>query len=248
MRTKTDSPLLIDRRGLLTALGAFGGALLVGCKTDAGSTVDASSGSDSTTAGACAETPEETAGPYPDIDGMISDPAFYRSDVREDRTGLTLALKLKIVDAANACAAISGANVEIWHCDAGGVYSEYANSMNPGSTTTTFLRGVQTTDADGYVTFTTIYPGWYQGRATHIHIQVYNGTTVVKTTQLAFPDATNTEVYGGGSSYYTSGENPTTNAQDMVFSDGDEYELATVDGSIADGYTASLQVGVTGYA
>ncbi len=106
-----------------------------------------------------------------------------------------LTLTLTIVDAANACAPIAGAHVEIWCCDAGGVYSEYANSTNEGSTSTTYLRGVQTTDSAGQVTFKCIYPGWYSPRATHIHIQVYNGTTLKKTTQIGFPDATNVTVY-----------------------------------------------------
>jgi protocatechuate 3,4-dioxygenase beta subunit len=172
---------------------------------------------------------------------MVGTPGTYRSDVREDRQGVPLTLTLTVVDAASGCAPVSGANVEIWHCDADGTYSEYGAGVGA-----TFLRGVQTTDASGKVTFTTIYPGWYQGRATHIHIEVYRGTTLVKTTQLAFPEATNQVVYGGGSPYYTKGQNPTTNETDMVFSDGVTFELAQVAGTIAGGYAAVLQVGVTG--
>ena len=240
---------LMDRRRALAALGWLGGsAWLLDCTSSShdAAAPDAAA-SDAATSGACAEIPDETAGPYPDTMDMVANPAFYRSDVREDRTGVTLALVLVVVDSADGCTPIAGANVEIWHCDADGVYSEYANSMNAGSTTSTFLRGVQTTDANGRVAFTTIYPGWYQGRATHIHIQVYNGTTVKKTTQLAFPETVNDAVYGGGSAYYTKGVNPTTNAQDMVFGDGDALELATLSGSVTAGYTATLQIGVATY-
>jgi len=168
---------------------------------------------------------------------MVGTPSTYRSDIRDDRQGVPLVLTLTVVDAG--CAPAVGVHVEIWHCDADGVYSEYGTGVGA-----TFLRGVQTTDAAGKVTFTTIYPGWYQGRATHIHIQVYTGTTVTRTTQLAFPEAVNQVVYGGGSPYYTKGQNPTTNATDMVFSDGVSLELAQVAGTIAAGYTATLLVGV----
>ncbi len=133
--------------------------------------------------------------PFPDTKGMIGDPAFHRSDIRENRAGVLLTVTLTIVDVGNGCAPIAGAQVQIWHCDAGGVYSEYANAMNAGSTTTTYLRGVQVTDAAGRVTFTTIYPGWYTPRATHVHVQIYNGTVLKKTTQLGFPDAVNATVY-----------------------------------------------------
>ena len=245
--------LLMTRRSALLALGsAIGGAFVVACAAPASSGPDAATpGTDGPTGdgtpGACATTADETAGPYPDTKNMVGTPGTYRSDVREDRTGVPLTVTLKIVDAANGCAAIAGAHVEIWHCDASGVYSEYANAMNAGSTAATYLRGVQTTDAAGNVTFTTIYPGWYQGRATHIHIQVYNGTAARKTTQLAFPEATNQAVYGGAAPDYKKGQNSTTNASDMVFGDGDATELATVTGSVAAGYAAALQIGVTGY-
>jgi len=233
----------MDRRRALAALGWLGGsAWLLDCKS---SSQEASPDTPEGSA-ACAETPEETAGPYPDTMDMVANQAFYRSDVREDRNGITLTLVFTVV-AADACTPISGANVEIWHCDADGVYSEYANTMNAGSTTSTFLRGVQTTDVNGQVTFTTIYPGWYQGRATHVHVQVYNGTVVKKTTQLAFPADVNELVYGGVSPYYTKGQNPTTNEADMVFGDGDTLELGTVTGSVDAGYAATLQVAVASY-
>ena len=99
-------------------------------------------------------------------------------------------------------------------------------------------------DANGQVTFTTIYPGWYQGRATHIHVDVYRSGTIVKTTQIAFPEDVTRGVYARGV-YAPKGQNQTTNAGDMVFSDGTTGEMATLSGSVSSGYTATLQVGIS---
>src|SRR5207249_6614662 len=104
---------------------------------------------------ACAVTPEETAGPYPDHTGMLTNPAFYRQDITEGRSGLPLTLILTIVNVNNSCATVTNASVEIWQCDAAGTYSEYGTASAQ-----TFLRGLQTTDNNGVVTFRTIYPGW----------------------------------------------------------------------------------------
>jgi protocatechuate 3,4-dioxygenase beta subunit len=112
-------------------------------------------------------TPEETAGPYPDRTRMISNPTFYRRDGAEGKAGVPLTLALTIVNVKNSCAPIANATVEIWHCDTSGIYSEYGTGTGQ-----TFLRRLQTTDSSGAVTFTTIYPGWYAGRATHIHVEV----------------------------------------------------------------------------
>jgi protocatechuate 3,4-dioxygenase beta subunit len=252
----TSKKLVMDRRTALAAFGALGGgAFRFACTGSTEATVDAltpdvgaaaDAGVDGAAA-ACAAIPDETAGPYPDTMNMVGNAATYRSNIIEDRVGIPLTVTITVVDSANGCAPIAGANVEVWHCDAGGIYSEYANSMNAGSTTTTFLRGVHTTDASGVVTFETIYPGWYQGRATHIHIEVFDGTTSKKTTQLGFPETVSSTIYGGGSSLYTKGLNPTTNAADMVFGDGDSLEIAQTAGTIAAGYTAALQVGIASF-
>jgi protocatechuate 3,4-dioxygenase beta subunit len=98
-------------------------------------------------------------------------------------------------------------NVEIWHCDAQGNYSEYSQPGFDGRART-FLRGLQVTNADGKVTFTTIYPGWYAGRATHIHIDVDFNSNPTKTTQMAFPEEVNSAVYATGI-YAARGQNPT---------------------------------------
>ena len=133
--------------------------------------------------------------------------------------------------------------VDVWQTDAAGHYSQYAQGGFDGRGDT-FLRGLQTTDASGRVTFTTIYPGWYAGRATHIHVEVTVNGRSVKVTQIAFPESVNAEVYGSGV-YASRGRNPTSNASDMVFADSLASELATITGSPASGYTAAFTVGVT---
>jgi protocatechuate 3,4-dioxygenase beta subunit len=94
------------------------------------------------------------------------------------------------------------------------------------------------------VTFTTIYPGWYQGRATHIHVvDVYRSGTIIKTTQIAFHESISAAVYASGV-YASKGQSPTRNASDNVFSDGVINELATVTGNTTSGYTATLNIGI----
>ena len=236
----------LNRREVLAALGAGLGAALAACGSSATSpsattsTTSASSGG--TASAACAVTASETEGPYPDILGMINNPAFFRRDITEGKSGLPLTLVLTLVKVNSSCAAVANANVEIWHCDAAGDYSEYSQPGYNG-TGQTFLRGVQTTDANGQVTFSTIYPGWYSGRATHIHVDIYQGTTLVKTTQIAFPESVTSAVYATGV-YAAKGRNPTSNSGDNVFSDGTTTEMATLSGSATSGYAATLTIGV----
>ena len=134
---------------------------------------------------------------------------------------------------------VAGATVDIWQCDAAGSYSEYGTERAE-----TYLRGRQTTNASGEVTFTTIYPGWYQGRATHIHVEVSINGRSVKVTQIAFPEDVTAQVYRTGA-YASGGQNPTTNARDMVFADGVADELITLtSGDATSGFTGTFQVGV----
>lgn len=107
----------------------------------------------------------------------------------------------------------------------------------------TFLRGLQTTDASGKVTFQTVYPGWYAGRTTHIHVEVFVNGASVKTTQVAFPEDITAQVYASGV-YAAKGQNPTRNTSDNVFSDGTSTEMATLSGSVASGYSATLTIGI----
>jgi protocatechuate 3,4-dioxygenase beta subunit len=262
----------VNRRRALELLGVLG-AVAAGCGGSqdtgtggaagsgtttgpSGSTSSTSTSSTTSASGSCDEIPDETSGPYPDTKDMIDSATYDRSDITEDRTGTPLTLTLTVEDASNSCAPIAGAKVMIWHCDKDGIYSEYSNSTNAGSTSTTYLRGWQVTDANGTVTFKTIYPGWYTPRATHIHIEIYSGSTVKKVTQIGFPDDVNQTVYAQ-TSLYTKGQNSTTDDSDQVYGNGTqngtdggghEFQIATVTGDTTSGYTASIPVAIKGYS
>jgi len=233
----------VTRRAILGALTAVGGAAIAGAcgsasasptnPTESTSTGSSSGGSSN---GACAVIPSETEGPYPDRTGMINNAEFYRQDITEGKPGTRLTLALTVVSVANACAPVANATVEVWHCDHQGGYSEYTTSG-------TAMRGLQKTDTNGKAAFTTVYPGWYQGRATHIHLEVFVNGSSVKTTQMAFPEDVTAAVYTQGV-YASRGQNPTTNARDGIFADGYTSELATMSGSVGSGLTASLQIGI----
>ena len=233
----------VSRRDALGLLGLGTAALSLGCGSDSSASPTATPGNTTTgganAGGACAVSPTETIGPYPSITN------FVRSDIREGKSGLPLALTITVVNASNACSPVANAAVDIWQCDAEGRYSEYAQPGYNG-TGQTFLRGIQTTDASGRVTFTTVFPGWYQGRATHIHVEVKIGGAVVKVTQIAFEESVIAAVYATGV-YAAKGRNPTSNAGDMVFADSLASELATITGGdTTSGYTATFTVGISG--
>ena len=224
----------IGRREAIGAISAAGAALAFGCGGDSATPTSPSS-TPTTTGGsgaACAVTPTETVGPYPSLTDL------FRSDIRDGKTGTLLTLTLKVVNTGSGCAPVENANVEIWHVDAAGNYSQYGTQ-----TTQTYLRGIQTTNANGEVTFTTIYPGWYQGRATHIHIEAARNGQSIKVTQIAFPEPINNEVHRSGV-YSARGTNPMSNASDGIFADSLSQELVTPSGSPSNGYTASYQLGV----
>ena len=200
------------------------------------------------TAGSCTLTATETDGPYP-LYAILTNSILARQDITEGKTGVALTLTITLNDLGNGCTPISGAGVYIWHCDKDGIYSGYATSTNAGSTSTTFLRGVQVTDSDGQVTFTTIFPGWYAGRITHIHAQVYLNDelqqgSAVATTQFAFPVDITAAVYG--TSLYTKGQNTsvTSFSADNVFSDGTSTEMLALSGNTTDGYAATITVSI----
>jgi len=226
----------LSRREALTVIGAAGAAISLGCGGDtptSPSAVTTPTTTGGTTAAACAVTPSETIGPYPSLVDL------FRSDIREGKAGIQLALTIRVVNAANACAAVPNANVEIWHVDAAGDYSQYGTQR-----TQTFLRGIQTTNGSGEVTFTTIYPGWYQGRATHIHVEVTIGGRSVKVTQIAFPESVNNSVHTNGA-YASRGTNPMSNLADGIFSDSLSSEIVTPTGSVSGGYSATFQIALS---
>ena len=233
--------VLVSRRRALSLLGAAGAALSGACGGDTPTSPTATSSTASTTTttattsatGTCAVSPTETVGPYPSLS------QFVRSDIREDRPGLPLNLTITVVNANSACAPVAGASVEIWQCDVAGEYSQYGHSRQQ-----TFLRGIQTTNANGQVTFLTVYPGWYQGRATHIHVEVTANGRSAKVTQIAFPEDVNAEVYRSGA-YASRGLNPTSNSRDGIFADSLSQEMATISGNTTSGYNATFQVGIS---
>jgi protocatechuate 3,4-dioxygenase beta subunit len=227
----------IGRRELLGAVGAAASAAVaIGCGSSPTAPTDTTSSTSTPPTGtnsACAVTPTETVGPYPSLTDL------FRSDIREGKSGTLLTLTVKVVNVNSGCSGVTGANVEIWHVDAAGNYSQYGTQ-----TAQTYLRGIQTTDANGEVRFTTIYPGWYQGRATHIHLEVTVGGRSIKVTQIAFPEAVNNTVHASGA-YATRGSNPMSNAADGIFADSLSSELITPTGDVANGYAATFQVGVS---
>lgn len=159
---------LFSRREAVAILGASGLYLLSGCSSDGTTNGN----------GICVVRPALTEGPY------FVDELLNRSDIRSDpsnasvKPGTQLALTVNVSSlAGGACSPLGGAQVDVWHCDAVGVYSDVSD---PGFNTVgqKFLRGYQVTNADGRVDFVTIYPGWYAGRATHIHFKVRSPTGV----------------------------------------------------------------------
>lgn len=255
--------MAISRKNFLKNL-AIGTAsipfILSSCSSDDDETVDNSGsgsgttdddGSGTTGNDTCALAPTETEGPFP-----THNPSSYvRTDIRDDREGVEMSVSIQINDQSNDCSPMgAGIIVDIWHCDADGNYSEYGGipMQTTNYTDVHFLRGRQTTDSDGKVSFTTIFPGWYQSRATHIHVHIYdaNGNSL-KITQISFPEGDGSAVElvnsSAGESYgYTNGMSGYTyNAGDNVFSDDDDnVEMATVSGSLTDGFELSHNINI----
>lgn len=252
------NPKQFTRRQAIEAsiLGAIGMGALISCGGggDSGSSnsTTTSTGTTTTTTtttgstGSCALIPTETGGPYPLWDTIAQAAVYQREDITENtQTGVPLTLTLTLVNVNNSCAAISGAMVYIWHCNKDGEYSGYSSTQNGNHAGETWLRGVQTTDSSGQVTFTTIYPGWYTGRVTHIHLRAYMGNDLEVTTQMAFADSINTTVYNSAL-YSAHGQNTSvaTNSADQVFSDGTTYQLLTITGNTTSGYVGTLEIGI----
>jgi len=240
----------LTRRAALGAAGAGGVALLfAGLRAGPSGGLLPGLGPEIAEAAAttCVMTPAKTEGPF------FVDERLNRSDVRADaatgtvRPGLPLTLRMQVFDAAADCAPVAGATVDIWHADASGAYSDVAQDGTRGQS---WLRGYQTTDARGLVTFTTIYPGWYPGRAVHIHFKVRVATaaggTLEFTSQMFFTDGMNTRVCTTASPY--AGRSPqapdTPNGRDgFLGSDAATLTLAPVpDGN--GGLAADFSVGV----
>jgi hypothetical protein len=177
----------------------------------------------------CVLAPEQTEGPY------YVDDAAVRRDVTDGKTGVPLTLRLTVVD-ASTCKPVRNAAVEIWHCDAAGVYSGVQGD------TGMFLRGVQRTDAKGLAIFKTIYPGWYPGRTVHIHAMVHIGGNVVHTGQLYFPDAITDAVYKRSPYSARPNRNP-RNAGDSIYRNGGKRSTLKL-ARRGSAYVGSITMGV----
>lgn len=196
---------------------------------------------------ACVVTPEQTEGPY------FSDFMLNRSDIRSDPTDgtikagipLTLSLRVLAVD-GNRCAALPGAIVDIWHCDAAGTYSDAVDGTFD-TRGKKFLRGYQVTDAEGAVRFRTIYPGWYPGRAVHVHFKVRtkarSGRDAEFTSQLYFPDGINERVLAAAS-YARPGRPSIRNESDGLFRRGGRFLMANIADAPGGGFQAEFDIGI----
>ena len=229
----------MERKEFLKQLGMTGllMPLFVTCKSD-----------DPSKSGSCTVTDSETAGPFP----TKSPSTLEMTDIRSDRTGVAFTIKITIQNKNNSCAALTDAIVDIWHCDKDGYYSEYGGTsmQTVDYTAVHFLRGRQVTDSNGLVSFTSIFPGWYQSRATHVHVHVYNSAgTSLLVTQIGFPEGSGSAVSlvnASTANGYTKGMSGYTyNASDSVFTDSIDNEIAVVEGSVADGYTLTHSIVVS---
>ena len=224
-----DAPRLTRRGTLASLAGVFAGWKAATAETGVGPAAVASG------AVACVLTPEMAEGPF-----YIANEKLRR-DITEGKPGTPLRLELAVVD-ASTCRPLPRALVDVWHCDAGGVYSGFSSLGGGQTNQRTFLRGLQRADAHGVATFQTIYPGWYQGRAVHIHVKVHLGGSVVHTGQLFFPDTLTDAVYRR-TPYSKRPNRDTRNAQDAIFRNGGSRSLLTLRAG-GRGYVGSITMGV----
>jgi protocatechuate 3,4-dioxygenase beta subunit len=218
--------------GIASAGGSSGGVTTVAAAT-------------STSLPSCIVLPELTEGPY------FIDDKLNRSDIRADsetgdeRPGTPLVLVLNVVAVSGAsCAPLAGAMVDVWHCDAHGAYSGFNDNAEGFNTVgEDWLRGFQTTDASGRVEFTTIYPGWYRGRATHIHFKVRKDNMEF-TSQWFFDDSLSDEVHSTEMPYSEDGAaGRLQNAQDGIYQQSNGMLQLDVQPS-DDGYAAAFTIGI----
>ena len=230
---------VLSRREALAFLGATGALLFLGCSDSSATSSDTGD-----TSSSCVVRPELMEGPY------YVDEELLRSDIRSDpsdgtiRPGALLALTFNVSRAAsNACSPLAGAIVDLWHCDALGVYSDV---LDPSFNTSgkKFLRGYQVTGSDGVARFTTIYPGWYQGRAVHIHFKIRSAASAASayefTSQLFFDDLLTDQVHAT-EPYASKGQRTLRNSGDGIYTSGGSQLVLDVTGT-ADGYAATFNI------
>jgi protocatechuate 3,4-dioxygenase beta subunit len=229
MMTPMSSPM--SRR---EALGLFGTAAAAAAAVAAFGVRTAGAATRAAPAAAsasCVLMPEMTEGPY------YIDDAAVRRDITEGKEGVPLRLRLTVVD-ADTCRPLPRASVEVWHADAVGEYSGFGSSSD-GSM---FLRGVQRANGNGIANFRTIYPGWYPGRAVHIHLKAHNGGDTVHTTQLFFDENVSDAVYGA-TPYRSRSGSYTPNEDDSIYADGGEDSTLRLRNS-GSGYLGTLTMGI----
>lgn len=174
--------------------------------------------------GVCLLLPQAVEGPF------YFDPKLVRRDIADGKEGAPVELKLRLVD-AKTCTPMPELRIDVWHADAGGIYSGYDGQGDGRSVSTkgqTYLRGTQMTDADGIATFRTIYPGWYPGRTPHIHVKAFLDKTTLVTGQIYFPDELSARVYAEREPYAKRPVPDTTNARDGIFRAGEAEGGGTV--------------------
>jgi protocatechuate 3,4-dioxygenase beta subunit len=256
----------LSRREMLGLMGSTAAAItLVGCGSGGGeqsgsgettggstsaSTAAGTTGTGAETASTCVVRPEQTEGPY-FVDEMLD-----RSDIREDREGVPLDLTFNVsrVDEGNAaaCGPLASALVDIWHCDATGEYSDVQDNAEGFDTKgQTYLRGYQVTDENGTARFKTIYPGWYQGRAVHIHFKIRDSPESEQgyefTSQLYFDDALTNEIQSQGP-YAEKGQRDLRNSEDGIYQGGGDQLLVPLSQN-GQGYEGTFDIALdTTYA
>lgn len=252
---------------VIFASGAMGAleAFLTGCNA-AGSS--GSSSSSSSNSASCVQSTNVTRGPYfvdnqadpnitgDDVDTSIPDRADIRSDTKGStgmQSGLPLYLNITVGSySSGSCSPIANAQVHIWHCNAQGVYSDVQAATNDSGADLTgenFLRGYKYTDTNGKASFTTIYPGWYSGRAVHIHVKirvfdVSGNVTTEATTQLFFDDSISTALYAANSDYSRSASRDTMNSTDSIYAAESPSLLVSLSGSASTSYTGTISIGI----
>ena len=219
----------ISRRSTLVRAGGLAAAAITAGSAPAGALAGDQGRS---AAVACVLSPEMTDGPY------YLPGEKVRRNITEGLPGAPLSLRLTVVN-ASTCKPIKGAAVDIWHASPGGKYSGEAANDTVG---TTYLRGIQRTNAKGLAIFNTVYPGWYQGRAVHIHVKVHVGGDTVHTGQLFFRDSFTDAVYKRAP-YKSRGDRGMRNADDSIYGNGGSRSLLAVR-SVGKGYAGAINMGV----
>jgi len=222
----------LTRRGSLIRLGGFIAALAGAGGWKVATSEGAGPAGVASGAVKCVLAPEMTEGPYYIRNENV------RRDITESRPGTPLLLHLVVVD-ASTCRPIKGAAVDIWHADAGGVYSGESVENTVGQT---FMRGIQRTNASGIAIFQTVYPGWYTGRTVHIHVKVHVSGNVVHTGQLFFRDSLTDAVFRV-SPYNRRPNRDTRNARDTIYRNGGSKSLLSLRKHGA-GYVGAITMGV----